>query len=447
MKREIDVDAILAPIAGENPAGEDLRYTPVYDEIKEARREDDLHDPLLSEGDIKRADWEKVISISVDALTGRTKDIQIAAWLTEALIKTEGFEGLATGLRIIHSILRDYWDNLYPQIEDGDLDFRVGPIEFMNDKLSFSIRQVPVTDTRSTPGYSWYRWQEAHQVGYESDTRNQYGDVDENKKQQRDELIAEGKLPLEDFDAAVERSSKEYYRALVQTLDLCIEEFRTFDGIIDEKFGSNAPRTAELREAVESCRQLALKLLEKKKEKEPDPEPLPQAEEEAAATGEEEGIQASGEEEMQTQAGPAAGGTFPAIQFSDAASAEKAMWQDALKKLSSGGIKQALDQLYKASCSMPSVREQNRYRLLMAKLCLKAERPDLARPIVEQLYALIEELQLGRWESPMWIAEVFETLYQCLTSGTPSDDDMGRAQELFRRICTMDVTKAMMYRT
>ncbi len=445
MKKEIDIDAVSAPIPGENPAGEDLRYTPVYDDIKEARREDDLLDPLISEGDIKRADWEKVINVSLDALINRTKDLQIAAWLTEALIKTEGFEGLATGLGITTSFLRDYWDNLYPEIEDGDLDFRVGPIEFMNDKLSFSIKQVPVTDTRSTPGYSWYKWQEAHQVGYESDTRNQYGDVDENKKQQRDELIAEGKLKLEDFDTAVERSSKEFYRSLTEILERCLEEFTTFDAVIDEKFGSNAPRTAELREAVESCRQLALKLLEKKKEKEPDPEPLPQAEETEAA--QEEEINEAGEEETQAPAAGAAAGPLPAIRISDTASVEKAMWQDAVKKLGSGGIKQALDQLYRASCSMPSVREQNRYRLLMAKLCLKAERPDLARPIVEQLYALIEELQLGRWESPMWIAEVFETLYQCLTAGTPSDDDMGRAQELFRRICTIDVTKAMMYRT
>ena len=32
---------ILKPIPGENPSGQDLRYTPVYDKIKEARREDD----------------------------------------------------------------------------------------------------------------------------------------------------------------------------------------------------------------------------------------------------------------------------------------------------------------------------------------------------------------------------------------------------------------------
>ena len=37
----IDIEALLSPIAGENPAGESLQYTPVYDEIREARRSED----------------------------------------------------------------------------------------------------------------------------------------------------------------------------------------------------------------------------------------------------------------------------------------------------------------------------------------------------------------------------------------------------------------------
>jgi type VI secretion system protein ImpA len=443
MKREINVEAILAPIAGENPAGEDLRYTPVYDSIKEARREDELIDPSVAERDIKRAEWDKVVQLCVDALVNKTKDIQITAWLTEALIRTEGFGGLFTGLKIINAFLTGYWEQAYPAIEDGDLDFRAGPIEFMNDKLSLSIKQVPVTDTKETPGYSWYKWQESQQVGYETGIRNQYGDVDEGKKKRRDELIAEGKLTAEDFDIAVQRTSKAYYKSLAESLTACREEFQAFDKTLDEKFGPNAPRVAEMREAVESCEQLALRLLDKKREVEPDPAPLPQAEEAEVPQHEET---ERGEEEMQPLPQTAAAGPLPAIRISDTGSIEKALWEDSLKKLKDGGIKKALDQLYAASCSMPSVREQNRYRLLMTKLCLRAERPDLARPIVEQLHALIEELHLDRWESPMWIAEVLEALYQCLTAGTPSDEDMGKARELFRKICTMDVTKAMTYR-
>jgi type VI secretion system protein ImpA len=82
----------------------------------------------------------------------------------------------------------------------------------------------------------------------------------------------------------------------------------------------------------------------------------------------------------------------------------------------------------------------------MAKICLKADRPDLARPIVEELYAMIEELHLIKWESPAWIAEVFEAFFQCLASGSQSDEDKARANDLFKKMCTLDVTKAMTYR-
>jgi len=38
-------DDLLNPIEGPNPSGANLRYNPVYDKIKEARREEDQPPP------------------------------------------------------------------------------------------------------------------------------------------------------------------------------------------------------------------------------------------------------------------------------------------------------------------------------------------------------------------------------------------------------------------
>ncbi|MBT9437826.1 MAG: type VI secretion system protein TssA [Desulfobacterales bacterium] len=439
MKRKIDIEAILAPIPGDNPAGEDLRYSPAYDQIKEARRADDLLDRGDWQREIKTSDWDAVITTAVDALINKSKDLQMAAWLTEALVDTEGFSGLAIGLKILSGFLRDYWEHVYPVIEDGDLDFRIGPIELMNEKLWLAVKQVPLTDKDATPGYSWLQWQESRQVGYEADIRNQYGDVDENKKKARNASIAEGKITAEDFDAAVARSSKAYYESLAKDLTVCLEEFKRFDDTVDEKFGSEAPRLAELREALEDCERVIMKIFKEKKDLDAIEEPEPATEEATAAEVNEveEEEDASSEDVL----------PFPADRILDSGSLEKAMWKDALAKLKASGIKKALGQLFSASCSAPSVREKNRYQLLMAKLCLKAERPDLARPIAEKLNILIEELQLERWESPVWIADVLDTLYKCLTTGEPTDEDIGRARALLQRLCTTDVTKAMSYRS
>jgi type VI secretion system protein ImpA len=438
MKREIDIEAILAPIPGDNPAGEDLRYSPVYDQIKEARRADDLLDQGDWQRDIKTSDWDAVITISVEALTRKTKDLQIAVWLTEALVHLEGFSGLAMGLKILTGLFRDCWDHVYPEIEEGDLDFRIGPIEFMNEKLWLSVKQIPLSDKDATAGYSWLQWQESRQVGYEVDTRNQYGDVDDNKKRARDDWIAEGKITGEDFDTAVARSSKAYYESLAEGLTVCLEEFKRFDETVDERFGSDAPRLAELRKALTDCERVVMKISKEKKDMGPVGEPEPATEEVEAAEGNEvEEVEDTSIEDVPP---------FPADRVSDSGFLEKTIWEDALAKLKTSGIKKALGQLFSAFCSAPSVREKNRYQLLMAKLCLKAERPDLARPIAEKLNTLIEELQLERWESPVWIAEVLDTLYKCLTTGEPTDDDIGRARALLQRLCTTDVTKAMSYK-
>ena len=261
----IEIDAILAPISGDKPAGESLRYTPVYDEIKEARRADDPFDQGAWKHEIKTSDWEKVIKIAVEALTQKTKDLQIAAWLTEALINTEGFEGVEAGLKIVTFFLNEYWETLYPLIEDDDLDFRAGPLVFIGEKLWYPIRNIPITEKGVTNGYSWLKWQESRQVGYESDTINQYGDVDNKKKQTRDENIQDGMLTAEDFDLAVAMSSKDFYSTSSENLASCAEIFNELDKTVDDKFGLEAPRLSEISKAIIDCQMVVTKIFNKKK--------------------------------------------------------------------------------------------------------------------------------------------------------------------------------------
>jgi type VI secretion system protein ImpA len=434
MAIEIDIDAVLKPIAGENPAGADLRYT-LHDEIKEARRADDPLERGDWQREIKKADWETVLALCRDALTNQTKDLQIAVWLTEALTVTGGFKGFLTGLKVINGFLQDFWDNLYPQIEDDDLEFRVGRLELLNNSLWSRLKQIPLTDRRGKAAYSWLQWEQSRQVGYEGDAA---------KAELREEHLAEGKPAAEDFDSAVVVSSRAFYEALAADIEDCIAAFQAFEQLVDEKFGKEAPRLSELRDSLEDCRQLVMRILKEKRVLEPDeedpaPEENPVADENMAPEKVESGPTAV--EPFQSAKKPVA----PQGMVSDPASREDALWQKACELLKTAGIRAGLQQLQMASTTAPSVRERTRHRLLMAKLCLEAERPDLARPILEELHALIEELNLERWEASSWIADVLEGLYKCLTAGD-GHDDPDRAEALFRKMCTLDVTKAMIYK-
>ena len=450
MTVEIDLVSILTPVADDNPAGEDLRYI-LYDEVTEARRADDALDRGDWQRDMKSADWETVISLCSDALVKRTKDLQIAAWLTEALTVTEGFEGLLTGLKIIRGFLENFWESVYPLIEDDDLDYRVGRLEFLNNNLWSRIKQIPLTDSAAKAGYSWLQWEESRRVGYEGDAA---------KAETRAELIAEGKLAPEDFDSAVSQSKRAFYEILAANVAKCCEEFETLEQLADEKFGKEAPRLAELRKSLEDCNQMISKILKEKRQLEPDEPEAAGAEDMAEDTPENTAENstedtAAAEVSNSPEPEPAPAGvesaalktidSLPIGIISESADHEKVLWQKASELLRTSGIKAGLEKLLVASSTAPSVRERNRYRLLMARLCLEANRPDLAKPILEEIHALIEELSLERWESPNWIADVLEALYKCLTLGD-ANDDPSRAAELFRRMCTLDVTKAMLYK-
>src|SRR5437763_1635710 len=95
---------ILTPIPGENPSGLSLRSGPIYDKIKEARREDDELNQGAWQRERKVADWPTVIKLCQDTIATQSKDLQLSAWLTEALIKKQGMRGLREGLELCRGL-------------------------------------------------------------------------------------------------------------------------------------------------------------------------------------------------------------------------------------------------------------------------------------------------------------------------------------------------------
>ena len=136
-------NALLDPISAEHPAGEDLRWTPEWDRIKEARRaDDDLDSGKWAKKERKVADWRLVQQLTTEILEKRSKDLQLAMWLTEANIKLDGFNGLRDGLHVCRELLVRYWDNgLFPPMEDGP-DDRTGPLQWLNFRHPMQMASV-----------------------------------------------------------------------------------------------------------------------------------------------------------------------------------------------------------------------------------------------------------------------------------------------------------------
>lgn len=146
-------DTILEAIPGDNPSGVNLRYDAVYSEIR-ARVRRARGEVLPEPGDPSfagvAADWQFVVHACRHVLIRRSKDLMIAAWLTEALLAVEGFKGLHEGLDIVRGLVEGFWETLYPEIEDGDVEARVRIVEWMDTHLSGAIYLAAKQDTKKT---------------------------------------------------------------------------------------------------------------------------------------------------------------------------------------------------------------------------------------------------------------------------------------------------------
>jgi type VI secretion system protein ImpA len=148
--------ALLAPISTDQPSGVSLRYDPLYREVESARRSDDVNLPQgIWEQTLKRAEWPLVERLCREALATRTKDLQLAAWLAEAWVWLRGMEGLSDGAHLMRGLVEHFWDDVHPQMEDGDIEFRQAPCEWFARNLHLALLSVPLAAGRSAAGLPW----------------------------------------------------------------------------------------------------------------------------------------------------------------------------------------------------------------------------------------------------------------------------------------------------
>jgi type VI secretion system ImpA family protein len=255
----IDLEELLSPISAERPAGEFLRYEDTYDRIKEARREDD---PNLPQGiwqtELKKADWKAVNNICLEAITTRSKDLQLAAWLLEAWSHLHGFSGVKEGLKLIIDLCEEFWDTIYPKLDGTNVESRLAPIRWINEKLSIKLKQIPITQpqTGDTASYCWTDWENA--LHLENLAKN---DVNILKAAE-----AEGKVTLAKFHESVMLSPKSFYVTLSQELIDVINATNELESFLDEKCGDNAPGLLQFKGALLEIQRMINNILKERQE-------------------------------------------------------------------------------------------------------------------------------------------------------------------------------------
>lgn len=255
----LDLDSLLSPISIDEPSGESLRYEGPYDQIEEMRRQDD---PSLPQGvwkhDLKKAEWQNVARLCSELLETRSKDLRIAAWLFEALLYERGFSALSTGFQLLRGLCESFWEDLHPRIEDGDVDARFAPLEWLDSKMTVVLKQLPITQphTQDAVPYNWADWERALYVG-----NLVRADPSVAKQQDFKDEISQEKI-----EVSVTLTPIDFFRQLARHLELAETARAELVRALDELGGGQAPSLHELRDLIASLQKFLDKLLRQRAE-------------------------------------------------------------------------------------------------------------------------------------------------------------------------------------
>ena len=256
------IEAVLVPVPGDEPAGKDLRYDPRYDQVKEARRED----LVLPEGglatDRKIADYTVVMKLGRALLEKETKDLQLAAWIAEALLKQHGLIGLATGLQVVRGILDTFWDGCFPAWDEEDPELRAGPLQWIGGKFDLPARMMIF----APPGTTFLDYQVSRTVPSETESES-----NKEKRELRATALTEGKPAPEVVDRAIADANKSFYKVVVTDVTAAAQALSDLEKIADTRFGRDAPSFLRLRGAIDDMKRTASAILAQKLIDDPDP--------------------------------------------------------------------------------------------------------------------------------------------------------------------------------
>jgi len=250
----IQLESLLQPISEDNPVGDDIREDPSpvspYYSIKDARNAARAAERNnMFDGDSSEADdqWRKILELAPGLLQNNAKDLEIASWYTEALIRRHGFQGLRDGFKLIRGLIDTYWDNLYPLPDEDGIETRVASLTGLNGEgaegvLIAPIRNVEITQGSDPAPFTYWKYQQALDIEKI---------IDEEAKADKASKLG---FSNEDVEKAVADSSESFFVNIRDDVAEAIETYRAISASLDEYCGiHDSPPTSNIIGILEDC--------------------------------------------------------------------------------------------------------------------------------------------------------------------------------------------------
>lgn len=125
-----DLSHLAEPIDAQQPCGPDCEYDGRFLALSQAvagKPEQQFGDTIIA---AVEPDWRAVEGKATELLA-HTKDLRVAAWLTEAATHLHGMAGFAGGVQLMKLLCERYWDDVHPRLViEGEPDpyLRIGAL-------------------------------------------------------------------------------------------------------------------------------------------------------------------------------------------------------------------------------------------------------------------------------------------------------------------------------
>jgi type VI secretion system protein ImpA len=252
----LDFAKLLAPIPGDKPTGANLRAdqspSSLYYKIKDARNLASTRERDIAMGkkdhegrDPDPPDWRPVLQHGTKALAENSKDLEVTAYLIEALVRLNGFAGLRDGLRLARELIDKYWDGLFPLPDEEGVTTRVAALTGLNGldaqgTLISPITRVPFARSSSVGPLAYFHYRDALEL-------------EKADPKVREKKVSNGAVTLDTFRKALSESPPESLAQLADDVPRCVEEFDKLCAVLDTKCGKNVVPSSSIKSALASC--------------------------------------------------------------------------------------------------------------------------------------------------------------------------------------------------
>ena len=188
--------------------------------------------------------WQRVADSGARLLTEHVKDLQVAAWMVEAWVRTEGFAGIADGFALLASLVEAWWDEgLLPAEDEDGVETRIAPLFGLFGRqdpgtLIQPIKLLPLTDRGDEPIALWtVETMRAQSVKADDP------EVREQLMERRNERVAA-------VDGAIAGASPGFAAANVRAIERALAELDRLMDAVDARapfgrFGSQVAKPLE----------------------------------------------------------------------------------------------------------------------------------------------------------------------------------------------------------